>query len=463
MARAPASSQPSDEKKRQRVSLACLTCRSKHIRCDGVQPVCGFCQRNSTECNFAHEENKRRPPSKKFVESLQARIRHLEEQLAAAESRAVAEIPFCDTINDSTDVQSDPTAPNEDGEDPLSNLTALVGRLNVADDGQLHYFGSQSSYNLLKKHADDVASLEPSLKMQRQGLAAAAQLDKLVAIPVELQQHLLELYWQWQNPWNYVIHKGAFMESFRGEDDGRHCSPLLLTAGDAFCDQAKILLLYESEAPTITTVQAACILALRIMSDGKEALGWLYAGNATRMAHNLGLHVDLSDWTSRTPMSPEEVEARKVTWWGCYVVDKLFALGLGRPSSTPKMSITCSKLRTDGDEEYTPWVPPYTSPAGLSSLGVHSRIPSNACHLSDTMTIACEAMDAIYAPNSKLSFQEMEAIITKADVELRSHYGALPSYLRLTASTQTPMMPHVCLYHVQYHAHLILLHRPLML
>ncbi|KAG7116910.1 Nitrogen assimilation transcription factor nirA like protein [Verticillium longisporum] len=292
------------------------------MKCDGVQPVCGFCQRISAACNFAHEENKRRPPSKKFVESLQARIRHLEEQLAAAESRAVVEIPSCDTINDSTDVQSDPTAPNEDGEDPLSNLTALVGRLNVADDGQLHYFGSQSS----------------------QGLAAAAQLDKLVAIPVELQQHLLELYWQWQNPWNYVIHKGAFMKSFRGEDDGRHCPPLLLssifaiaarysdqvelrsrphdpsTAGDALCDQAKILLLYESEAPTITTVQAACILALRIMSDGKGALGWLYAGNATRMAHNLGLHVDLSDWTSTTAMAPEDVEARNshggdAMWW----------------------------------------------------------------------------------------------------------------------------------------------------
>ncbi|KAF3361364.1 hypothetical protein VDGD_10120 [Verticillium dahliae] len=180
--------------------------------------------------------------------------------------------------------------------------------------------------------------------MQRQGLAAAAQLDKLVAIPVELQQHLLELYWQWQNPWNYVIHKGAFMKSFRGEDDGRHCSPLLLSsifagdarysdqvelrsrpddpsmAVDAFCDQAKILLLYESEAPTITKVQAACILALRIMSDGKGALGWLYAGNATRMAHNPGLHVDLSDWTSTTAMAPEEVEARNshggdAMWW----------------------------------------------------------------------------------------------------------------------------------------------------
>lgn len=126
------------------------------------------------------------------------------------------------------------------------------------------------------------------------------------------------------------------------------------------------------------------------------------------------------------------------------------------------MSITCSKLRTDGDEEYTPWVPPFTSSAGLLSLGVHSCIPSNASHLSDTMTIACEAMDAIYAPNIKLSSHEMEAIVTKADVELRSHYGALPTYLRLTASTQTPMLPHVFLYHVQYHAHLILLCRPLM-
>lgn len=40
------------------------------------------------------------------------------------------------------------------------------------------------------------------------------------------------------------------------------------------------------------------------------------------MAHNLGLHMDSSKWTTATSMSEEEVEARKVTWWGCYVVDK---------------------------------------------------------------------------------------------------------------------------------------------
>lgn len=40
------------------------------------------------------------------------------------------------------------------------------------------------------------------------------------------------------------------------------------------------------------------------------------------MAHNLGLHMDSSKWTTATSMSEEEAEARKVTWWGCYVVDK---------------------------------------------------------------------------------------------------------------------------------------------
>lgn len=40
------------------------------------------------------------------------------------------------------------------------------------------------------------------------------------------------------------------------------------------------------------------------------------------MAHNLGLHLDSSKWTTTASVSEEEVETRKVTWWGCYVVDK---------------------------------------------------------------------------------------------------------------------------------------------
>ncbi|KAF4779066.1 fungal specific transcription factor [Colletotrichum scovillei] len=474
-------------KKRQRVSIACLACRQRRMRCDGQQPICGSCTRRGTECEFQHADNKRRPPSKKYVESLQARIRHLEAQVVALGSQPASGDLAAETTEDHDPQDDSAGDDNDDGGGPLSDLTGLVGRLNVTEDGQLHYFGSQSSYNLVHEQPRDSATdpREPSLKMQRQGLLAAAQLGKMVTVPDELQAHLLELYWRWQNPWNYVIHKSAFLRSYRGEDDGTYCSPLLLcsifaiaarysdrpelrsvpddpsTAGDAFGEHAKILLLYESEAPTITTVQAACLLALRIMSDGKEALGWLYSGNATRMAHNLGLHLDCSKWATAGLLTEEEAEARKVTWWGCYVVDKLFSTGLGRPSSTPKSTISCPKPSIDSNEEYTPWLPTSNRLGSEKSLGVHSHISSTACHVSETFTIACESMDIIYAANSKLSTREIEDVVSKTDVQLRTHYRELPSYLRLPASPKVPMLPHVCLFHIQYHAHLILLHRPL--
>ncbi|KAG8163233.1 hypothetical protein KVR01_006530 [Diaporthe batatas] len=475
-------SQP-EAKKRQRVSVACLACRHKRMRCDGQQPVCGSCLSRGVECIFQHAENKRRPPSKKYVESLQARIRHLEAQVVSLGSKPAYGSTKIDLTAE--DNEQDDESGGEDDQDPFSDLTVRAGRLNVIDDGQLHYFGSQSSYNLVREPLRDADPQEPSHKAQVEGLLATAQLGKTVSISDELQDHLLDLYWRWQNPWNYVIHKGAFLKSFKGEDDGKNCSPLLLcsifaiaarysdrpelrsiqddpnTTGDAFCEQAKILMLYETEAPTITTVQAACLLALRIMSDGKEALGWLYAGNATRMAHNLGLHLDSSKLIATGSLSGEEVEARKVTWWGCYVVDKLFSCGLGRPSSTPKSSISCPKPSIDTNEEYRPWLPTPDGSASENFLGMHSHVSSTACHVSETYTIACEAMDIIYAANSTLSNRELEDVISKADVELRTHFTALPSFLRVSNSPKVPMLPHVCIFHIQYHAHLILLHRPM--
>lgn len=245
-----------------------------------------------------------RPPSKKFVESLQARIRHLEEQLQAATEARVPSFYEPVWASDESEHEENVSSAEQDEKDPLAELTGLVGRLNMTDDGQVHYFGSQSSYNLVKRSLSDARPALQSLRMQKQGLDAAVRLNRLVTVSKELQEHLLELYWQWQNPWNYIVHKDSFMKSYRGEDDGRNCSPVLLscifalaarysdavelrtdpddptTAGDAFCEQAKVLLLFESEAPTVTTIQAACLLALRIMSDGKEALGWLYAGTA---------------------------------------------------------------------------------------------------------------------------------------------------------------------------------------
>lgn len=133
-------------------------------------------------------------------------------------------------------------------------------------------------------------------------MAVVDQLNLRITLSDELQNHLLDLYWRWQNPWQYLVVKEAFLRDLYVDHTGRFSSPLLLsailalaarysdrlevridpadanTAGDALAEQAKLLLLYESESPRITTVQAAAILSLRETATDKEALGWTYCG-----------------------------------------------------------------------------------------------------------------------------------------------------------------------------------------
>ncbi|KAF3388149.1 hypothetical protein DPV78_012341 [Talaromyces pinophilus] len=216
------------------------------------------------------------PPNKRYVESLCARIKTLEDQLTAA-GRELSAFQLSENLDTN---RNDCETQEPDQRDPVWEILQLVGRLNVGSDGQLHYFRSQT--------------------MQKQGLDAARQLNKLVFICEELQDHLLDPYWKWQNASNYIVYKSAFMRDLRA-GHGKFCSLLLLailaiasrysnrlevrsvpddlnSAGDAFVDQAKIPLLDESEAPTVTTVQAAALLSLRVMSDNQDALGWLYGG-----------------------------------------------------------------------------------------------------------------------------------------------------------------------------------------
>ncbi|OKL56106.1 hypothetical protein UA08_08683 [Talaromyces atroroseus] len=460
-------------------------------------------------CRASHSvavtEIKYRPPSKQYVESLLARIKSLEDELTALGQTAAAFPPTIEPAEYSpaTEDTSDHDSPGSDERDPVTDVSQLMGRLNVGSDGQLHYFGSQSNYHLLQSQMGVKRISGTSFEMQQLGLLAAAQLNKTVIVSQELRDHLLDLYWNWQNSWNYVVHKEPFMRDLQN-GNGKYCSPLLLsavlalasrysdrieirsvaddpnTAGDAFVEQAKILLLYETEAPTVTTVQAASLLALRTMSDNKDALGWLYCGtfmfdsiyymlnavshnrrlgNATRMAYNIGLNLDCTHWVAKGLVSEEEAEVRKIAWWGVYTIDKLFAIALGRPAATKKAHVTCPRPELIPSVEYGPWLADLHK--GQLAPAAHSRIVSVAHSVSESLTIATEAMDEIYSPNNRLPKQTMESIITKADIALQMYYTSLPTFLRLPSSPRVPTLPHIYELHIQYHVCQILLHRPL--
>ncbi|KAH7305298.1 fungal-specific transcription factor domain-containing protein [Stachybotrys elegans] len=473
----------------KRVHLACDTCRRKRIRCDGTRPVCTTCQQRNSDCEYQSRENNRKPPSKRYVESLHARIRVLEQQLISiggsiGQSWSPENQEHWGQKSDHASGESG--AEDEGAEsaerDLSEEMSQLYGRLSLDEHGQIRYFSAQSNYHLLagQMHSGQSQILQ---RVQQQGQAALSRLGKKTDVSAELQEHLLELYFRWQNPWVYLVHKEYFMRDFR-RGQGPFCTPLLLnaifaiaarysdrielrsdpadsnTAGEAFAEQARILLMFECEAATVTTTQATALLALRWMAENKEPAGWIYMGMAIRMAFNIGLHLDSSKWVESGLITTEEEEVRRVAWWGCYTLDKLFTLGLGRPSAIRECDITCPSPSLDTAAEFEPWVP--MGPKDEQLRGSQSRVASHAHYAVEHLRIVTQALDLLYAPRSSLSKGEMEDLISNLDVALNSFWTCLPGHLRLPSAAGVPTLPHIYQIHFQYHVTQILLHRPLL-
>ncbi|KAE8200014.1 hypothetical protein CF336_g923 [Tilletia laevis] len=74
-----AQTKTADGADRKRIYRACEICRRKKIRCDGLKP-CKACVRMSESCVFLDDSSKTMY-SKKYVESLEERIKRMEELL----------------------------------------------------------------------------------------------------------------------------------------------------------------------------------------------------------------------------------------------------------------------------------------------------------------------------------------------------------------------------------------------
>ena len=157
----------------------------------------------------------------------------------------------------------------------------------------------------------------------------------------QLVHHLIEMYFCWSHPAYALFSKELFMDDFNGRRN-KYCSPLLVnailavgclcsdnldlrtdpddpsTAGDAFFAEAKELLFF-TESSSLTTCQALGVMGIREASCNRDSSGFTYAGRCIRMVLELGLH--LSQSTAGDEISPAEIEARKITFWGCYILE----------------------------------------------------------------------------------------------------------------------------------------------
>lgn len=279
----------------------------------------------------------------------------------------VRQIRSCNSLDDVADsIQSRTNAPAKqklESESPIlendllsevpqfeAELSGKMGEL-LLENGSVSFIGGTSNLLFLGSGFDgeDPEVLAEDAKKYPKLDDAIVSWTQVTSDPT-LVVHLINMYFTWHYTFFATLSKSLFYRDFlsgkpiQGTKRNEYCTSLLVnailalgchftswgaartdphnpaTTGDHFFKEAKRLILEndEHEHPRLATVQALALMSVREAGCGREAKGWVYSGMSFRMACDLGLNVD-SGSSSR---DEQEIDARRITVWGCFLFDK---------------------------------------------------------------------------------------------------------------------------------------------
>ncbi|KAI9787281.1 MAG: Nitrogen assimilation transcription factor nit-4 [Peltula sp. TS41687] len=475
---------------------------SKRRCCDGNTPSCAACASvYGTDCVYdPSSDNRRKGVYKKTIDSLRTRNSTLQTLIQAILNSSeeevlglVREIRSCDSLDDVAEsILANGTGPgsvDDDLESPtnearLSDVptfeTELSGKLGGLrlEDGSVRFIGGTSNLIYLAPGHEDSGVASPLGPLEQGPHQEQPFLSwTSVTSDQKLISHLLNMYFTWHYPYFTTLSKSLFLRDFSSGKPLDHrgasrayCSSLLVnailavgchftsdpgaraqpedpsTAGDHFFKEAKRLILEndEHEKPKLTTVQALALMSVREAGCGREAKGWVYSGMSFRMALDLGLNIDSGTLSSGTEWSLDEqaIDARRITFWGCFLFDKCWSNYLGRQPQLPSSIVTAPKIDVFPVEDGTHWYP-YTDAGTSQAHSQPARTRAIALHISKLCEISNDLLNFFYDPAhvdrhvsksvelKKLSelHRRLEAWRKDLPKGLEAREGALPSVL----------------------------------
>ncbi|TFA99150.1 hypothetical protein CCMA1212_009002 [Trichoderma ghanense] len=505
------STDPASQKRRC-ISTACIACRRRKSKCDGALPSCAACASvYGTECIYnPNSDHRRKGVYREKVDSMKAQSSTLQVIVEAILNAADEEVPevvhkirTCDNLDtvaqellkigsESKEEEADET-PEEEPMSflPLQGERELAGKMGELrlENGSVRFIGGTSHLIYLgDPHHDGTDYGSPS----EPGVCEnpVTSWTRVTTDP-RLIRHLMNMYFNYHYPYFTTLSRKLFWRDFSRGKAGlqpgtTYCSSLLVNAmlalgchftdipgafgipgdsrtkGDHFFAEAKRLIVEndEYEKPRLVTVQALALMSVREAGCAREAKGWVYSGMSFRMALDIGLNLEI-DGLDKEHMAEEEIDARRITFWGCFLFDKTWSNYLGRLPQLPRNSFTVSKIDVFPDEDAALWSP-FTDKGYDESLAQPSRTRAVALLLSSLCEISSDILVFFYHPShikrasskalelKRLGelHQRLEKWRKAVPKEFEPKEGLLPNVILMLpflkySPTASPLPPHI--------------------
>ncbi|KAJ5120652.1 uncharacterized protein N7515_010040 [Penicillium bovifimosum] len=496
-------SQPS---KRRCISTACVACRKRKSKCDGNLPSCAACSSvYHTPCVYdPNSDHRRKGVYKKDTDTTRTRNTTLQTLIQAIlnyeEADAfdlVRQIRACDDLEDvaasiaqekgfmSADQVTKESANNENAAEIDQFESELAGKMSeLMLDGSRKFIGGTSNLIFLPPDCElESSSISNRLALGTENQPHAVSRWTQVTDDDSLISHLMTMYFTWHYPFFTILSKNLFYRDYIRGISSSYCSALLVnamlalgchfsswqgafenpqdiaTAGNHFFKEAKRLTLEndEHENAKLCTVQAFALMSVREAGCGREGKGWVYSGLSFRMAFDLGLNLDAANLGVHN-LSDEEIDARRVTFWGCYLIDKCWSNYLGRQPQLTLTNANVPKFDVFPQEETELWSP-YTD-AGVGHENTQpSRTRAIALQICKLGEISSDVIVFFYHPTELEKSPSKQSELKKLS-DVHTRLEAWKNNLPKELVAKEGQLPQVLVMHMLYQLQIIHLYRP---
>ncbi|KAI1742558.1 fungal-specific transcription factor domain-containing protein [Xylaria scruposa] len=450
------------------------------------------------QCNLLSALTSSRPTPKSYVQALEAQIASLEtfiQKLASSDneqrqqmldefSRVLA--PTSVEGNEAEPNSSKKLAPAEEQNDGERLSPSRAGQLRKTRSGSsAHFYGGTSLYHIRLSEGESSPLIVDSTL---EGEIASTSITETIfgqtlwnAYPIQfaphddISQRLMAAFFKHQYQYSMCIHRESFLRDY-DTGGGQHYSDLLLFAicatgalatnesllSDVFANQSQALLYPSLNHPDLTVLQSLILLGQLEIGRGRASKGWLFCGMAFRLAYEMGLHLDPTNWHNTEDLDVEREVLRRV-YWAAFVVDKQLSLYFGRPPALyPQVSDVRGTERIPYPSDWANLLDTYIAPdTSITAFEDGPSLVNALIYRIELYRIVHSMITEVFENRrTNAGSTVVAATITRIHVSLTKWLASLPNNLNWNQWTMGQLPPWVYHLHLLFHTVMTILHRP---